>query len=158
MIHFLNVLQYLVLALWVGAMFGFATLFAPVLFRSLSSRDLAGAISGEALARIDTLGLVTGGIMLVVTVLQAIDGGWKAVDLGRLLASAAMLGLVILSATSVRQRLMSLRQQMGRPIDEVPESDPLRLEYRKQHRLSRLLYTTNLVLGTLLIILSALPK
>lgn len=156
MLQFLNVLQYLVLALWVGSMFSFGALFAPVLFRKLTSRDQAGAIAGDTLARIDSLGLVAGGIMLVVTVLQAIEGGWSAMNLGRVLVSVAMLAVVLFSAISVRQRLIALRQQMDRPIEEVAEDDPLRLEYRKNHGLSRLLFSLNMVLGALLIALSAL--
>jgi hypothetical protein len=156
MLPFLNVLQYLVLTLWVGAMFGFGALYAPVLFRSLSSRDQAGAIAGETLARIDSLGLVTGGIMLVVTALQTIDSHWQAMDLGRLLTSALMLALVLLSTITVRQRINALRQQMGRPIDELDETDPLRVEHAKYHRISRGLFTLNMLLGTLLIVLSAL--
>lgn len=156
MIPLLNVLQYVLLSLWVGAMFAFGALYAPVLFRSLSSRDQAGAIAGETLARIDALGLVTGGIMAVITVLQTIDAGWQALDLGRLLTAALMLALVVFSSVTVRQRLNAIRQQIGRPIDELPQDDPQRVEYGKQHRLSRLIFSVNMFLGALLIVLSAL--
>ena len=156
LVPFLNALQYLVLALWVGSLFGFGALFAPVLFAALPARERAGAIAGTALARIDVLGLVAGGIMLVVTVLQAIDGGWQAIDLGRLLIAALMLALVILSATSVRQRLTAAKAQMSQPIDAYDPDDPLRQEYNRHHRTSRALFTLNLVLGALLIVLSAL--
>lgn len=156
MIPFLNVLQYLLLALWVGAMFGFGALYAPILFRSLSSRDQAGTIAGETLARIDALGLVTAGVLAVITVLQTIDGGWKALDLGRLLTAVAMLALVLFSTVSVRTRINAIRQQMGRPIDELGPEDPLRVEHGKQHRLSRLIFSLNMFLGAVLIVLSAL--
>jgi hypothetical protein len=156
MIPFLNVLQYLLLTLWVGAMFGFGALYAPILFRSLSSRDQAGTIAGETLARIDALGLVTAGILTVITVLQAIDGGWKALDLGRLLTAVLMLALVLFSTVTVRQRINAIRQQMGRPIDEFAPEDPLRVEYNKQHRLSRLIFSCNMLLGAVLTVLSAL--
>jgi hypothetical protein len=155
MANFLNVLQYLVLTLWVGSMFGFGALFAPVLFRSLSSRDQAGAIAGEALARIDSLGLVSGGVLVVVTVLQSMEAGWRAIDLARVLAAALMLALVLVNAVSVRQRLTAVRQQMGRPIDEFAPTDPLRAEYSKYHRLSRTLFSLVMLLGLLLIGLSA---
>lgn len=158
MIPFLNVLQYLVLALWVGALFSFGALFAPVLFRSIPSRDQAGAIAGDILARIDALGLVTGGIMLVVTVLQSINSGWRAIDLSRCLVAVAMLVLVLMNTFTVRQRIVGLRQKMGQPIDEVDPEDPLRLEYGKQHRLSRMIFSANLLLGALLIALSALSQ
>lgn len=153
---FLNVLQYLLLALWVGAMFAFGALYAPVLFRSLPSRDQAGTIAGETLARIDALGLVTGGIMAVITVLQTIEGGWHAIDLGRLLIAAAMLALVLFSSITVRSRLNAVRQEMGRPVDELAQDNPLRVEYNRHHKLSRLLFSANMFLGALLIALSAL--
>lgn len=155
MILFLNALQYLVLALWVGAIFGFGVLFAPVLFASLPSREQAGSIAGNVLARIDTLGLITGGIMLVVTALQAIDSGWTTIDLGRLLIAVLMLALVILSATTVRQRLNAAKEKMERPIDEYAQDDPLRQEYNQYHRTSRMLFSVNMLLGILLIVLSA---
>jgi uncharacterized membrane protein len=158
MILFLNVLQYLVLSLWVGAMFAFGALYAPVLFRSLESRDQAGAIAGETLGRIDTLGLVAGGIMVVITVLQAIDAGWKTIDLGRILTAAAMLGLVIVNSVTLRPRISAIRQQMGKPIDQFAPEEPLRAEYNKYHRISRMLFSLNMLLGVLLIVLSAIPR
>lgn len=155
MLLFLNVLQYLVLTVWVGAMFGFGALFAPVLFRSLSSRSEAGSIAGETLARIDTLGLVAGGIMLVVTALQAIDSGWESVNLSRLFIAGLMLALVVVSATAIRQKLEQVRHQMDRPIEQYGEEEPLRVEHGKLHRRSRLIFTVNMLLGALLIVLSA---
>lgn len=156
MIQFLNVLQYLVLALWVGAMFGFGALYAPVLFRSLPSRGQAGAIAGDTLVRIESLGLVTGGVMLVVTALQAIESGWQTIDLGRFLITVVMLAMVLINSVTIRQRIAAIRQQMGRPIDEIAEDDPLRAEHSKYHRLSRAIFSLNMLLGTVLIVLSAM--
>lgn len=156
MIPFLNSLQYVVLALWIGSVFGFGVLFAPVLFTRLPTREQAGAIAGEVLARIDTLGLVTGGILLVVTALQAIDSGWQAIDLGRLITALAMLALVIVSAGSIRPKLNAAKGRMEKPIDEYDPSDPLRAEYNQYHRLSRSMFMLNMLLGVLLIVLSAL--
>jgi hypothetical protein len=156
MIQFLNVLQYLVLALWVGGMFGFGALYAPVLFRKLPSRSQAGEIAGETLARIESLGLITGGIMLVVTALQAINSGWQSIDLGRALITVAMLALLLVNSITIRQRVSSIREQMGRPIDELEQDDPLRREHSKYHRLSRAIFSLNMLLGVLLIALSAL--
>lgn len=156
MFLFLHVLQYLVLAFWVGAMFGFGALYAPVLFRSLTARAQAGSIAGETLARIDTLGLVGGGILLLVTALQAMESQWESVHLSRLIVAAFMLLVVLLSATSIRQKLEGVRQRMDRPIDEYTEDDPLRMEHGKYHRRSQFLFTVNMILGVLLIVLSAL--
>ncbi len=157
MMEFLEVLQYLALTLWVGAMFGFGALYAPVLFRGLSSRDQAGSIAGETLARIDTLGLVSGGILLVITALQNFETQFReSIDLGRILTAAVMLGLVLVGNLTIRPKLLAVRQQMGRPVEEFAKDDPLRMEYNKYHRVSRTLFSLNMLLGLLLIVLSAL--
>jgi len=156
MLPFLDVLQYLVLALWVGAMFSFAALFAPVLFRLSETRAQAGQVAGETLSRIDSLGLVAAGILVVITALQAIDTRWQAIDLARFFASVLMLTLVLISAMHLRQRIQAIRAQMSAPIDSLAEDDPLRVEHTRYHRFARLVFSINILLGTLLIVLSAL--
>lgn len=154
MLIFLDILFALATAFWIGAMFGFGALTAPTLFRRLPSRDLAGSIAGEIIAKIESVGLVASGTLLVVTVLQAMQLGWSALNLGRVLLVAVMLGLTSWNATSVRSRLENLREQMG-PVDQVPETDPRRKEYNRYHRLSRNTFMLVLVLGLVLIGLSA---
>jgi len=156
MLQFLDVLQYLVLTVWVGAMFSFAALFAPVLFRLSETRAQAGRVAGETLSRIDSVGLVAAGIMLVITALQAIDTEWQAIDLLRFFASALMLGLVLVSAMHLRQRLQGIRAQMSAPIDDLSETDPMRVEHTRFHRIARLVFSVNMLFGTLLLVLSAL--
>jgi hypothetical protein len=152
---FLNILLFLFLALWIGGMFGFGALYAPVLFRSLPSRDKAGQIAGETLARIDALGLVAGGIVSLVTILQAMEARWAPVDLLRVVIAVAMVGLVLFSAAVIRSRLTAIRAGMGKPIDEFAPEDPERVEYNRYHKLSTRLYSLVLLLGIILIALSA---
>lgn len=152
---FLTVLLFLLLAIWVGGMFGFGALYAPVLFRSLSSRDQAGQIAGQTLARIDTLGLIAGGVITLITLLQ-VFGTAAPLDVVRVVVALAMVGLVGYSAAVIRSRLNAIRTEMGKPIDQFEETDPKRVEYNRYHKLSTRIYGIVLVLGIALIVLSAL--
>lgn len=152
---FLHVIFALTTTFWIGAMFGFGTLVAPAIFRGVPSREQAGQISGQILARIDSLGLVSSGILLVVTIMQAFQDGWGTLPVLRVLLVAGMLGLTVWSATTVRAKVESLKEQMGRPIEEVPATDPLRVEHGKYHRLARSIFFLVLVLGLILIGISA---
>jgi uncharacterized membrane protein len=153
---FLNVIFALTTTVWIGSMFAFGALVAPLLFRRLPSRDQAGSIAGQIIARIETLGLVCSGILLMTTTAQAFNHQWQTLDLVRVLLVLAMLGLTAWSATTLRSRIEALRSQMGRPIDQVPEEDPLRQEHGKYHRLSRTAFMLVLLFGLALIVVSAM--
>lgn len=152
---FLTVLLFLLLAIWVGGMFGFGALYAPVLFRELSSRDQAGQIAGQTLARIDTLGLIAGGVVTLITLLQVFATA-APLDVVRVVIALAMVGLVGYSTAVVRSRLNAIRTEMGKPIDQFEETDPKRVEYNRYHKLSTRIYGIVLFLGIALIVLSAL--
>jgi hypothetical protein len=153
--NFLNVLLSLLLAIWVGGMFGFGALYAPVLFRSLSSRDQAGQIAGQTLARIDTLGLIAGGVITLITLLQVFATG-APLDVVRVVIALAMVALVGYSTAVIRSRLSAIRTEMGKPIDEFEANDPRRVEYNRFHKLSTRIYGIVLFLGIALIVLSSL--
>lgn len=156
MLTFLAVLQYLTLTFWIGSMAGFLLLFSPVLFQQLPSRSLAGGVSGPVLSRIDTTGLISSGILLVITLLQAINTGFGGLDLGRALLVVVMGLLTILGATTVRARMAAVRARLPAEIDAASPDDPNRREYGKWHGISMLVFTLVMLLGVLLIGLSAL--
>ncbi|HLO02972.1 MAG TPA: DUF4149 domain-containing protein [Symbiobacteriaceae bacterium] len=152
---FLTVLLFLLLAIWVGGMFGFGALYAPVLFREVASRDQAGQIAGQTLARIDTLGLIAGGVVTLIALLQAFATA-APLDVVRVVIALGMVVLVGYSTAVVRSRLNAIRAEMGKPIDQFEETDPKRVEYNRYHKLSTRIYGIVLFLGIALIVLSAL--
>lgn len=156
MMSFLAVLQYLTLAFWIGGMAGFMFIFSPMAFRQLPSKAMAGGVTGAVLPRLDVISLVSSGIMLVVTILQAIDGGGRAIDVGRVALVVAMLALTIFGATTVRSRLAAVRSRLPGEIDEADAGDPNRKEYRRWHGISMLAFLLVVLLGALLIALTAL--
>jgi hypothetical protein len=82
-------LQRLLLAVWVGSLFASGLLAAPVLFRVLEDRALAGTVAGALFAVTAWLGLACGVVLLVVNWLQARRTGWRFWCLVSMLALTA---------------------------------------------------------------------
>jgi hypothetical protein len=152
---FLKILFFLLLSIWVGGMFGFGALYAPVLFREIASRDQAGRIAGQTLARIDTLGLIAGGVLALIALLQSFASR-QPLDVVRVVIALVMVGLVGYSAAVIRSRLEAVRAAMGKPIDEIDPADPQRIEYNRYHKLSTRIYGIVLLLGIAQIVLTGL--
>lgn len=155
----LQAVSALALALWVGGLFALV-LFTPILFAQLESRELAGRLAGMAIARVDSLGMVAGGVLLLA---HALDFSTAVTERGAAALPAARLGLVIamlaatlLNTTLVRDRMRQAKDRIGGPIDSVAPSDPRRQEYRRLHRISSLLYAVTLILGLVDVVLVAL--
>lgn len=71
------VLQRLLLSVWVGTLCASGLLAAPVLFRVLDDRALAGTVAGELFTVTAWLGLTCGVALLVVDWLQVRKTGWR---------------------------------------------------------------------------------
>lgn len=59
-------LERLLLSLWVGVMVGVGYIAAPVLFKTLDDRKLAGGLAGEMFYIVMLIGLVIGGILVLL--------------------------------------------------------------------------------------------
>lgn len=59
-------LEQLLLSLWVGIMVGIGYIAAPVLFKVLDDRKLAGSLAGEMFHVVTIIGLVFGGVLLLL--------------------------------------------------------------------------------------------
>ena len=128
----------LLVGLWLGASLFFSFAVAPVVFAvlrdstALYANHLAGSIVTRNLAFVNTSGLFISLLLLASAFLFKNRTGRAA-----LLAEVISLGLVAV-ATSVGQwviaaKMLALRQQMGRPIDETAMSDPLRVAFNSLH-------------------------
>jgi hypothetical protein len=71
------VLQRLLLSVWVGSLCASGLMAAPILFRVLEDRALAGTVAGELFTVTAWLGLACGVVLLVVDRLQARKTGWR---------------------------------------------------------------------------------
>lgn len=152
----MNVIIWMVLVVWLGSMIGLGVMFAPLAFRHLATRADAGRVVGAVLTRLESLGLVSSGILLMAALVQAMDRAWVQIDLLRVLLVILMLALTLIRATMLRPRMESIRAQAGQPPEEMPEADPVRVEHRRLHRATVVLFNLNVLLGLALVVLSAI--
>ena len=132
------------LALWVGGTL-VVVMAAPLLFRELPSRDLAGRIFGELLRRFEAVKHVLS-LLLVLSVFvqleitRALGGRSFVMGVGIFLAVATNVYLAMV----VRPRLGYMRMKTD-SFDEAPPEDPWRVRFNRLHRRS----TWVLILGWL---------
>ncbi len=132
----------LCLALWVGGTLG-VVLAAPVLFRRIPSRDLAGEIFGEILRRFEAVKQVLS-LLLVIAIFLQLEQTRGFAGQSRVAGIAAFLAIAtnVYLAMVLRPRMNYFRMKVG-SFDTAPADDPWRLRFDRLHRRS----TRVLVLG-----------
>ena len=130
-------IEVLLLAVWLGSMMFFSFAVAPSAFAVLPTRELAGAMVTSSIARVETLGLIIGPLLIL---LQAI--GWRARRAGAMTKTIrlALIGVMTLAAALshfwISPTMVSLRNSMSGGIDNLPLTDPLRLQFNDLHQYS----------------------
>lgn len=143
------------LLLWAGAALGFGAL-APLIFRMIPSRDLAGSLAGAMVGRLDTLAwgafLLSALLVFGLRWLNQVDRSDLPLTPTRLWGMAALVALIfcLLSSGLIHPRLAELRAQMTAPLDTYAQTHPLRAAYDHNHRLSTLAYFLRIVLALLM--------
>ena len=131
----------LLVALWLGGAVFFSAAVAPAAFAVLRARgvpyanEAAGSIVTRTLALVNKGGFVIALLLLLSAFLFRREVGRRAflaetVSLA-LVAAATLVGQCVISS-----RMLALRAAMGRPIDDVPADDPLRLTFGAWHSYS----------------------
>lgn len=122
----------LLVALWLGAAIFFASAVAPSAFGVLPSRELAGAVVNRTLAIVNYGGFIIGLFLIISSYVSRAGVNrvklWLEQGVLLIMTAACAFGQFVISA-----RLAQLRQQIGRPIDEIAESDPLRIAFNDLH-------------------------
>ena len=134
------------LGIWLGGIVLFAVL-APTVFSVLPTRHLAGSIVGPMLSKLHWIGLISGIIFLIssLSYSRIATGDVHALSARNLLL-CIMLVLTLISQFGITSRMAALRSSMGE-IDNVPPSDPARLEFNALHAWSTRLEVGVLILG-----------
>lgn len=125
-------LRTLLIALWLGAALFFSFAVAPSAFAVLPGRELAGMIVNRTLSIVNYAGLIIG--LVVLASAFAMPGREKGVRFW--IEQAGLFVLTVACAVGqfvIAARLRSLREQMGKPIDEVALDDPLRVAFNDLH-------------------------
>lgn len=139
-------LYFVVITLWVGGMWAVGYLAAPVLFASVSDRQLAGMVAGKLFAMIGWVGLGSA-IYLLIFLLARLGGRffrspvfWSVLSMA-LLVAASQFGI---------QPLMAQLKADALP-HQVMESI-LRDRFATWHGISSILYVVQSMLGLCLVV------
>lgn len=123
------------LALWVGGTL-VIVLAAPVIFRQIPSRDLAGEIFGEILRRFEAVKHVLS-LVLVLAIFVNLERGGGLAGLSVAAAIAVFLAVAsnVYLAMVLRPRMKYFRMKVG-SFDSVAPEDPWRSRFDRLHRRS----------------------
>ena len=152
---FLRYLMLLSLIVWLGGLIFFSFVVAPTAFSVLPSRHLAGSVVSRSLTALHWMGLVSGLVFLATSMLYSRLSSGAAHPLAvRHLLIAGMLVLTATSQFGISPKIAALRASLGE-IDNVPASDPARVEFNTLHLWSTRLEVGVFLLGLVLVYLTA---
>jgi len=125
----------LCLALWVGGTL-VVVIAAPVLFRRIPSRDLAGEIFGEILRRFEAVKHVLS-LLLVIAVFIRLEQQRELAGAGAAAAIAIFLAVAtnVYLAMVLRPRLNYFRMKVG-SFDTAAPDNPFRIRFDELHKRS----------------------
>jgi hypothetical protein len=156
----LQSVRFALLALWLGAAVFFSFAVAPTVFAVLRGLGVQNAnhAAGQVVTRTLSVVNLSGFLISLLLILSAFV-------LGRLRRRRAFYAeiislAVIAIATGVghwviNARLLALRLAMGRPIDEVALSDPLRAAFNSLHGVSVMVMSVGLLACLVALVLMA---
>lgn len=123
-------LRRLLASLWLGAAIFFSAAVAQSAFAVLPSAELAGAVVNRTLSLVNYSGIIVGIVLFIGSFFftPKVFSIW----IERLLA------LILTGACAVGQfyvgwKMQSLREQIGKPLEEVAADDPLRIAFNQLH-------------------------
>lgn len=132
--RFLSQIRLLLGGIWLGAAIFFIFV-AQSSFAVLPQRELAGLVVNRTLALVNYSGLGIAVLMLLTSVIgQSITNkAWLWIE--------RFLWLIVAAACAVGQFVIAfwlslIRQEIGKPIDEIAADDPLRIQFNAMHEYS----------------------
>jgi hypothetical protein len=148
-LQFLAFAEFLLLGVWLGSMMFFSFAVAPSAFAVLPSRHFAGLIVGNTLVKVEVIGLAIGVLLLLLQILKirtpVATSKLNYLFLSVMLATTAALYFWI------SPKMNALRLAMGNEIDNVPVTDPLRIQFNDLHQYSVSLMGTTILAGLVLL-------
>ncbi len=152
--NFLRFLIFLSLAVWLGALFFFPVV-AQTSFSALPSALLAGLVVRGSLLKLHWIGLSSGIVFLVSSLLynRMLLGRMRVLALSHILM-LTMLALTALSQFRIIPQMETLRRAAGE-INALATSDPVRAHFDSLHVWSTRVEETVLVLGVFVLYLAS---
>ncbi len=153
--QFIACVDTLLLTLWLGAMFFFSFAVAPTVFAVLPTRDLAGQVVNSLIGKLELIGLICGPLLMLSQLVA-----WpkrESEAKARVLRATLLVLMTLLVAASrfwVSAKLHALRAQIGGPIDDIPVTDPQRVEFNALHGVSVSLMGATMLAGLVVVFLT----
>jgi hypothetical protein len=144
----------LLLGMWLGAAVLFSFAVAPGAFAVLPARELAGAIVTRIIGVVNVGGFALA-LLLLVTAFARRGAARKRAWTLEVVALAALALATGVGHWVVAARMAALRVALGRPIDDVAASDPLRVAFNSLHGYSVAAMTTAMLAAVVAFILIA---
>jgi uncharacterized membrane protein len=152
---FLRFLMLLSLVAWIGGLIFFAFVLAPTAFSVLPTTHLAGSVVGRALGKLHWVGLISGIVYLVSSLLYSyIIDGTAHVFAVRHVLLCLMLTLTLISQFGIIPRMDVLRASLGE-VNAVPIDNPERVQFDALHVWSTRVEGAVLLLGLIVVYLTA---
>jgi uncharacterized membrane protein len=150
----LRFLMLLSLVAWIGGIIFFAFVVAPTVFTVLPTHDLAGKVVNRSLGALHWMGIVSGIVFLISSLLYArMSSGFAHPFAARHVLIVLMLVLTMISLFGVTAKMNALRADMG-IIDNVPQSDARRVQFNQLHQWSTRLEVGVFLMGLVTIFLT----
>jgi uncharacterized membrane protein len=155
---FLRFLMLLSLIVWVGGLIFFAFVLAPTAFTIpgvLPNTHLAGNVVGRALGRLHWLGLASGIVFLLSSLLYSrLTDGAVHLFAARHILLCLMLALTLISQFGIMPRMEILRTSLGE-VSSIPIDNPERIQFDALHVWSTRVEGAVLLLGLVVVYLTA---
>jgi hypothetical protein len=145
----------LALIVWIGGIIFFAFVLTRILFTVLPDTQLAGSVVSPALTKLHWMGLVSGFVFLLSSVVY----NWRKYLQFRLFSATHVLLVLMLALTAYSQfaitpRMRELRVQL-RTVDVLSPVEPTRAEFNRLHEWSTRSEGAVLFLGLAVVVLTA---
>jgi uncharacterized membrane protein len=152
---FLRFLMLLSLVCWIGGLIFFAFVVAPTAFSVLPTSHLAGNVVGRSLGKLHWIGLISGIVFLVSSLLYSrLTDGAAHVFAVRHVLLCVMLALTLISQFGIMPRMDALRASLGE-VRSVPLDNPERVQFDALHAWSTRVEGAVLLLGLVVVYLTA---
>jgi len=154
MSSFLRFLMLLALIVWLGGVIFFPVV-AQTAFSVLPTRQLAGSVVGRSLGILHWMGMISGVVFLVSSLLVSrLSTGEAHVFAPRNVLICMMLLLTLISQFGVIPRMDAIRASLGE-IDAVPVDNPARLQFDALHHWSTRIESGVILLGLVVVYVTA---
>jgi hypothetical protein len=153
-----TVAEALVLTLWVGAMAGFAFVFAPTAFHIVTDLNQFADVTAHVLTSLGKIGVVCGTIAIVCAGARMRSSELPLLGLIRIVLVIVMLGFSAYETAVIIPAMNARLVALGAPLSSLAKDDPRRVAYDAEHRFSSTIYGVVLLCGIAVVGIAALDR